>query len=319
MIEANEKCLMKDFNEYFKFEQITGNEDSLQRWVVVPDLNRPGLELSGFFEHTEPRRIVVMGDKEMAYVEHMTDEQQRYVFDRLTDGWTPGIILARDYECPEILFEIANYKNFPIFKSSLKTYRLMVDVIGYLDEMLSPADSIHGVLISVFGKGVLITGESGMGKSETALELIRKGHVLVADDRVDVRRVHNTVVGHAPFLLKGMLELRGIGIIDVARMFGASSLLDSTRVDFVVYLEKWKDGKEYKRVGIEEQEFMHVLGIDVPQLVFPVKEGRNLAVLIEAAVTDFTLKEMGHDAGKDFDQRVYKYIEAINHGENVGG
>lgn len=306
------KCSMREVKNYFRFEQITGNDESLDRWVVVPDINRPGLELTGFFEHTEPRRIVIMGDKEMAYIDTISEEQQRYVFDRLTDGWTPAIIIARDYHCPPILKEIAAYKNFPIFTSEQKTYRLMVDIIGFLDEHLSPTDNIHGVLISVFGKGVLITGESGMGKSETALELIRKGHVLVSDDRVDIRRVHNTVIGYAPELLKGLLELRGIGIIDVARMFGASAMLDSTRIDFVVYLEKWDDSKDYKRVGIELNKVMTMLDIEVPQLLFPVKEGRNLAILIEAAVTDFTLKDKGFDAGSDFDRRVFDYIERQN-------
>lgn len=307
-MEYKQKCLMRDFKQYFNFEQVTGNQESLDRWVVVPDINRPGLELVGFFDHTEPRRIVVLGDKEIAYIRIMEEAHQREVFDRLTDGLTPSIILAHNHECPPILFEIATYKNFPIFRTPNKTYQLMVDVISYLDEQLSETDTIHGVLISVFGKGVLITGESGMGKSELGLELIRKGHVLVADDRVDVQRVHNTIYGHSPMLLKGLLELRGIGIIDVGRMFGASALLDSMRIDFVVYLEKWQDGKAYKRVGVDETSSMGILGLQVPKMIFPVKEGRNLAVLIEAAVTDFTLKEKGIDASKEFDDRVYQFI-----------
>ncbi len=299
---------MRKFNEYFKFKQITGNEESLDRWVVVPDVNRPGLELVGFFEHTEPRRINIMGDKEMAYIKTMDEITQREVFDKLTDGYTPGIIIARSYPCPPILFEIAQYKNFPIFSTNMKTYQLMVDVISFLDEQLAEMDTLHGVLMNVFGKGVLITGASGMGKSEVGLELIRKGHVLVSDDRVDVRRVHNHIVGIAPTLLKGMLELRGIGVIDVQRMFGASALLDHARIDFIVYLEKWQEGKAYKRVGVDITNHTTIMGIDVPQLILPVKEGRNLAVLIEAAVTDYTLKQKGIDAAKEFDERVYQYI-----------
>lgn len=311
-MEYSNRCTMRKVKEYFKFEQLCGNDDALNRWVVVPDLNRPGLELSGFFEHTEPRRIVVLGDKEMAYIQTMNDEHQRYVFEKLTDGWTPSIIITRSHDCPPILMDVAKSKNFPIFRTILKTYQLMVDVISYLDEQLSESDTIHGVLINVYGKGVLITGESGMGKSELGLELIRKGHVLIADDRVDVRRIHNTIYGSAPELLKGYLELRGIGIIDVERMFGASALLDSMRIDFVVYLEKWQDGKAYKRVSIDSQFSMPILGIDIPKMVFPVKEGRNLSVLIEAAVTDFTLKEKGIDAAKSFDDRVYNYIVQQN-------
>ncbi|HLV49580.1 MAG TPA: HPr(Ser) kinase/phosphatase [Erysipelothrix sp.] len=311
-----EKCTMRKFNEYFKFEQITGNEESLNRWVVVPDVNRPGLELVGFFEHTEPRRINILGDKEMAYIEKMDEGFQRQVFDRLTDGYTPAIIIARDYDCPVILHEIAQNKNFPIFRTKVKTYQLMVDVISYLDAQLSETDTLHGVLMSVFGKGVLITGDSGMGKSEVGLELIRKGHVLISDDRVDVRRVHNDIIGFAPILLKGMLELRGIGIIDVPKMFGASALLDQARIDFIVYLEKWQDGKVYKRVSMEGNTSRSIIGVDVPQLVFPVKEGRNLAVLIEAAVTDFTLKEKGIDASSEFDERVLQFIVDQNNQNN---
>jgi len=311
-MEYSNRCTMRKLTEYFKFEQLCGNNQALDRWVVVPDLNRPGLELSGFFEHTEPRRIVVLGDKEMAYIQTMGAEHQRYVFEKLTDGWTPSIIITRSHECPPILMEVAQAKNFPIFRTTLKTYQLMVDVISYLDEQLSESDAIHGVLMSVYGKGVLITGESGMGKSELGLELIRKGHVLIADDRVDVRRIHNTIYGSAPELLKGYLELRGIGIIDIERMFGASSMLDTMRIDFVVYLEKWQDGKAYKRVSMDSQFSMPILGIDIPKMVFPVKEGRNLSVLIEAAVTDFTLKEKGIDAAKSFDDRVYDYIVQQN-------
>lgn len=312
MTIIEEKCTIRKLKEYFKFEQITGNDESLNRWVVVPDVNRPGLELVGFFEHTEPRRINIIGDKEMAYIGQMPHDVQREVFERLTDAYTPAIVFARNYECPEILFEIAQAKNFPIFKTSIITYQLMVDIISFLDSELAVRDTLHGVLISVFGKGVLITGESGMGKSEVGLELIRKGHVLVSDDRVDVKRVHNDIIGFAPPLLKGLLELRGIGIIDVMRMFGASSMLDEARIDFIVYLEKWQDGKAYKRVSMDDNSYSNILDIEIPQLVFPVKEGRNLAVLIEAAVTDFTLKEKGIDAGAEFDERVYNYIVAQN-------
>ncbi len=310
MSTLEEKCTIRKIKDYFKFEQITGNDESLNRWVVVPDVNRPGLELVGFFDHTEPRRINILGEKEMAYINQMPEDVQRDVFEQLTDSYTPAIILARNYDCPPILFEIAQNKNFPILKTPTITYQLMVDIISFLDKELAETDTLHGVLISVFGKGVLITGDSGMGKSEVGLELIRKGHVLISDDRVDVKRVHNDIIGFAPHLLKGLLELRGIGIIDVMRMFGASSMLDETRIDFVVYLEKWQDGKAYKRVGMDETSFMNVLDIEIPQLVFPVKEGRNLAVLIEAAVTDFNLKERGIDAGAEFDERVYNYILA---------
>lgn len=311
-MEAEGKVTIRQLQDYFRFEQLTGNEQSLSRWVIVPDVNRPGLELAGFYKHTEPRRIVIIGDKEQAYIETLSVEIQKERFEQLTDGYTPTIILTHHRECPAVLMEIAGYKNFPIFRTPLTTSRLMVDLISFLDEHLAPSDSIHGVLISVYGKGVLICGESGMGKSETALELIRKGHILVADDRVDVVRVHNSIIGHSPELLQGMLEIRGIGIIDVAKMFGASALLSSAQIDLVVSLEKFDSSAEYARVGIENEQFMHILEVDVPKIVLPVKEGRTIAVLIESAVTNFRLKEMGFDSAKAFENRVYDYIEKQN-------
>ena len=188
----------------------------------------------------------------------------------------------------------------------------MVDIIGYLDDKLSPMDNIHGVLISVFGKGVLITGESGMGKSELALDMIRRQHVLIADDRVDVRRVHNTLIGQAPELLKGMLEIRGIGIIAIVQMFGASAFLEEATIDVNIHLEKWNDTKEYQRVGNEKVEYLRVLGVEVPKLTFPVKEGRNLSVLVESAIIVFSLKQRGINSAKEFENRVYDYIQKQN-------
>ena len=312
MSEYEKSVTIKEVKDFFEFAQLTGDEQSLSRWVIVPDVNRPGLELTGFYEHAEPKRIVILGDKEMAFIHTLSHEEQWERFDRLTDPWTPAIIVSKNHQLPEVLKELGMRKNFPIFSSPLPTFRLMVDVISYLDEKLAPSDNLHGVLMSVYGKGVLITGESGMGKSEIALELIRKGHVLVADDRVDVTRVHNTIIGRSPELLQGVLEIRGIGIIDIVKMFGASSTLEKMQIDFVVNLEHWNSDKEYARVGIEEDTFMNILDLDIPQILFPVKEGRNMAVLIESAVTDFTLKQMGIDSSKEFEQKVYDFIQKQN-------
>ncbi|TFG83541.1 MAG: HPr(Ser) kinase/phosphatase [Erysipelotrichales bacterium] len=311
-MEFEGRALMSDMKKFFDFEQLTGNDDALSRWVVVPDINRPGLELTGYFEYTEPKRVVILGTKELTYIQLMSESDQRNVFDRLTDEYTPAIIISRQLECPPILYDISQSKNFPIFRTPLPTYRVMVDVISYLDEKLSPADNIHGVLMNVFGKGVLITGESGMGKSEIALELIRKGHILVADDRVDVVRIHNTIFGQAPELLRGMLEIRGIGIIDVTSMFGAAALLERTKVDFVVNLQKWDDKIEYDRLGIDDDGILNILDLTVPRLIFPVKEGRNMAVLVESAVIDFTLKQKGINSAKEFEKRVYDFIANQN-------
>ncbi|MEG0076771.1 HPr(Ser) kinase/phosphatase [Anaerorhabdus sp.] len=312
MEELEGKVMIRELVDYFKFEQVTGDEESLNRWVIVPDLNRPGLELAGFFKENETRRIVIIGDKELAYIETLDEATQFERFKIITDAYTPMIVFSRNREVPSILIDVAKQMNFPIFKSDLPSYRLMVDLVAFLDERLAPSDSLHGVLISVFGKGVLITGESGMGKSEIALELIRRGHVLVADDRVDVSKVHNNLIGHSPELLIGMLEIRGIGIIDVAKMFGASSLLAKDNIDVVIKLEKYDDKMDYARVGIEEDKHTNILDIQVPTIILPVKEGRSMAVLVESAVTNFQLKEAGFNSAKEFEERVLRYIETQN-------
>ncbi len=313
-MEIKGKVLVRDMVKQFCFEQVTGNDKSLDRWVVVPDLNRPGLELAGFFKQDEMRRVLIMGDKELTYIESLSEEIQRERFKKLTDEYTPMLVLSRNRACPPILKEVADSVGFPVFKSCLPSYRLMVDLVTYLDEHLAPTTNLHGVFISVFGKGVLIVGESGMGKSEVALELIRRGHVLIADDRVDIARVHNNLVGHAPELLYGMLEIRGIGIIDVIKMFGASALLQKANIDLVIRLEKFDSSKEYARVGNEQDQFTDVLGIDVPTLTLPVREGRTMAILVESAVTNFQLKQAGFNSAKEFERRVYEYIQKKNEG-----
>lgn len=300
---------ISQIHDYFKYEQICGDQESLKRWVIVPDVNRPGLELAGFYKHTEPKRIVIIGEKEQAYIKTLTIETQKERFEHITDPYTPCIIITKNKECPEILMNIAKERNFPIFRTEMPTYRCMVDLISFLDAKLAPNDSLHGVLINVYGIGVLLTGESGMGKSEIALELIKKGHILVADDRVDVSRIHNSIVGRAPELLQGMLEIRGIGIIDVAKMFGASAVLERNEVDLVIYLQKYDSKIEFDRVGIEDEKFMNILDVDVPKIELPVKEGRSMGVLVESAVTNFRLKQIGFNSAKEFEKRVLEFIK----------
>lgn len=311
-MDFERKAKISDFKKFFNLTQITGNDEALNRWAIVPDINRPGLELAGYFEHTEPRRIIILGTKEMSYMSEVPEDLLRERLERLTDEYSPAIVISKNMECPELLREIAESKNFPILISDQPTYRLMVDVVSYLDEKLAPSDNIHGVLLSIYGKGVVITGDSGVGKSETALELIRRGHVLVADDRVDVTRIHNTIFGKAPEILRGMLEIRGIGIIDVTKMFGASSSLDNSEIDVIIHLEKWDDQKQYERVGIEEEVLENILGLEIPKTTIPVRDGRNIAVLVESAVTNFNLKLRGINSAKEFEQRVYDFIKNQN-------
>lgn len=308
-MDQERKCVISEIKKQLNLEQICGDDYSLQRWVIVPDINRPGLELAGFFDYTEPHRIVVLGLKEMAYIKQLDADIQRQRFEQITDGWTPAIVIANGLDCPQILKEVARYKNFPIFVSNHTTSNLMIELTTFLDEKLSPVEYVHGVLVNIYGKGVLLTGESGMGKSEIALELIRKGHILIADDRVDIILAHGQLYGSAPELLRGMLEIRGIGVINVGMMFGASSNMSRSMIDFVIHLEIWDDSKDYLRVGIEDSEKFVCHGIELPRLVFPVRESRNLAMLVESAVIDFTLKRRGFNSSTDFEQRVYDEIK----------
>ena len=219
------------------------------------------------------------------------------------------MIITHNKEIPPVLKEVANSQNFPIFRMPGNTYRAAVDLITYLDEKLAEEITMSGVLMSVYGKGVLLLGESGMGKSEIAMELIRDGQVLIADDRVDVQRIHNRIIGHAPSLLKGMLELRGIGIVDVARMYGINSLADSHDVDMVIRLVPFNPDAEYERLGEVVEQYTDVLGVEIPTIILPVSPGRSMYMLIEAAVMDFMLKNEGYNSSTAFKDRLYTYLE----------
>lgn len=306
------KITVKDLVEYFNFEQVIGDEQSLNREITIADTNRPGLELAGFFDYSQKRRIIVFGDKEIEYIKVMSEEQKEKSFDFLTSLETPMLIISKRHECPEKLKSIASAKNFPILRSIQPTSRLITSIVSYLDECLAPMDCFHGVLLSMNGKGVMIRGESGIGKSEVALELVRRGHQLVADDRVDCYQIHNNIVGRAPKILEGMLEIRGVGIIDVARMYGANTTLPRANVDVVVELTPWDSNANYDRVGIENTKYEDILDVEVPKIILPVREGRSMGIVIESAVANIVLKEKGFDSAKEFEKRVLGFIDVQN-------
>lgn len=314
---ADKKVTVKNLKDHLGYVQVTGDEEALKREITVADTNRPGLELSGYYHYSQRERTVVLGKKEMGYIQRMSEEAQQSSFDFLTQDETPCIIIAHGASCPKILCEIAQRKNFPVLCTNEDTYRAIIDTVMYLDEKLAPVTSLHGVLVQIYGKGVLLTGESGMGKSEIALELVKKGHLLVADDRVDCFLIHKKIVGQSPQVLKEMLEIRGVGIINVAKMFGISSVLDKTNVDLNIHLEQWSAEKDYDRVGIEEKKYKDILGISIPKLELPVKEGRSMAVIIESAVTNYLLSSMGMDSAKEFEERIIRYIAANKEEDDV--
>ena len=306
---ADKRVTVKEFADYFQFEQLTGDEQSLKRGIELTDTNRPGLELAGFFDYSQAKRLVILGDKEIAYIATMSEKAQKRSFDFLTGEETPAIVITRGHECPKILRECALEKNFPVFCCEEKTNHTIVNIITWLDERLAKSVSVHGELLIIYGIGVMICGESGMGKSEIALELIKRGHQLVADDRVDCYRIHNHLVGRSPQLLEGMLELRGVGVINIARMYGVGAVAHKANVDIQITLEEFDPRANYDRVGIEEKKMVSILDVDVPKITIPVREGRSMGVIIESAVTNYMLAKDGLDSAKEFEQRVLEFIE----------
>lgn len=299
---------VKDITEYFDYEVLSGEGSAFERNIDIADTNRPGLELAGYFHHSQKGRIVILGEKETEYIKTMEVKAKNIAFDFITSSETPAIIISRNLECPSELLEIAKAKNFPLLRSSVATSRLIINLVSYLDERLCDTDAFHGVLMSIFGKGVMIRGESGMGKSEVALDLIRRGHQLVSDDLVECSQVHNTIIGTAPKLLKGMLELRGIGIIDVNKLYGATATLPKAEIELVIELKMWNPDDDYDRVGIEEPQFEELLDVQVPKIVLPLRGGRSMSIIIESAVSNMILKSTGYDSAKEFEHKVLNMI-----------
>ena len=288
--ELNKRVYVYQIKEQLDLVQLTGNEESLKRWVIAPDINRPGLELSGYLESNDLKRVVILGTKEFEYMCKFDYRTQRERFEVITDSYTPCIILSGGFTDMASLMDLAREKNFPIFRYDGVTYQLIVDLVSFLSEKLAPSDSIYGVMMNIYGKGIMITGKSGIGKSELALDLINRGHMLVADDRVDVTRVHKSIICTAPTILKRMLEIRGVGIVDVTRTFGANAYLNRCQLDFVIKLVKYDESMESDRLN-------------------PINEGKQLSVIIEAAVSSYLLTKLGFNANEDFKSRYREELE----------
>lgn len=262
-------------------------------------VERPGLQLAGFFTYFDPKRIMVFGLSEYEYLRTFSEEERKSRIARLFDfGELPCIILSRDLPAPNELLLLARQTGCPILRSSKITTDIVSDLYSYLNRLLAPSVAEHGVLMEVFGVGMLLTGNSGVGKSETAMELIKRGHRLIADDNVIIKEIANELYGTSPDIIRYFMELRGIGIINVKSMYGSGSVLDEKKVEIVVQLEHWQQGKEYDRVGDAEQTAEY-LGVKVPKITIPVSPGRNLAIVIEVAARNFRLKSMGYDASEE--------------------
>lgn len=311
--ELSKRVYVREIKEHMELEQLTGNDEALERWVIAPDVNRPGLELSGYLESNDLKRVVILGTKEFEYMSKMDADTQRERFEIITDSFTPCIILSDAFIGMDTLFELCNSKNFPVFRYEGKTYQLIVDLVSFLSEKLAPSDNLYGVMMSIYGCGVMITGHSGIGKSELALDLINRGHMLVADDRVDVSRVHKSIICWAPEILQRMLEIRGLGVVDVTRMFGVNAYLNRCQLDFVIKLVNYDENLQADRLNPINQT-IDILGLEVPMLVIPITEGKQLSVIIEAAVSDYLMKKQGYDFNEEFKQRQRQML--MEKGEN---
>ncbi len=287
-----------------KLENLTPDIDISKIKITQPDINRPALQLAGYFEHFEATRLQIIGFVEYSYMASLAPERKREVFEKLLNHNIPAIVFCRELKPDPLFMEIAVAHHIPLLMTKKATSAFMAEAIRWMNVKLAPMISVHGVLVDVYGEGVLITGESGIGKSEAALELIKRGHRLVTDDVVEIRKVsEDTLIGTAPDITKHFIELRGIGIIDVKTLFGVSSVKDTQNIDLVIRLEDWDKDKEYDRLGLEE-EYTEYLGNKVVCHNIPIRPGRNLAIICESAAVNHRQKKMGYNAAQELYQRV---------------
>ena len=279
-----------------------------EREVNVPDVNRPALQLAGFYDRFDSNRVQIIGNVEDRYVHTHTPEQRLEMYDQLLQHPIPCIVFCRSIMPEEPFLKMAVERGVPIFSTVKHTSEFMAEIIRWMNVRLAPCISIHGVLVDVYGVGVLIMGESGIGKSEAALELIKRGHRLVTDDVVEIRKVSDeTLVGSAPNITKHFIELRGIGIVDVRSMFGVQSVRETQNIDLVITLEDWSRDKEYDRLGLEEQ-YTEFLGNKVVCYRIPIRPGRNLAIIVESAAVNHRQKQMGYNAAQELYKRVQENL-----------
>lgn len=300
---------LTDFIEKMNLKNVTPDVDLSDKYITVPDINRPALQLAGYFDHFDSVRVQIIGYVENSYLQTLTPERKKEIYAQLLSYGVPCIIFTSDILPEEELLQQANVKGTPILTTSKKTSPLLAEVVRWLNVQMAPCISIHGVLVDVYGVGVLIRGESGIGKSEVALELIKRGHRLVTDDAVEIRKVSDdTLVGSAPNITRHMIELRGIGIVDVKSLFGVQSIKETQSIDLVITLEDWEKGKEYDRLGLEE-EYTEILGNRVQCHTIPIRPGRNLAVIVESTAINHRQKKMGYNAAQELYRRLQESLQ----------
>ena len=276
--------------------------------IDTADLNRPGLQITGFFDYFDPSRIQVFGMVENTYLAGLSSEVRYNSLKRLFEKQISAVILTRNSNASAEMLKLAEEFETPVLRTSQPTSSFTSSLNAYLNVELAPRITRHGVLVEVYGQGVLILGESGVGKSETAVELIKSGHRLVADDAVEIKKVSSkSLIGVSPDIIRHFIEIRGIGIVDVKNIFGMGAVKESEKIDMIIHLEAWEKGKQYDRLGLVD-EYTNILGLDIPSLTIPVKPGRNLAVIFEVAAMNNRQKRMGYNAAEELNRRITDQI-----------
>jgi HPr kinase/phosphorylase len=305
---VSENVTVQELVDKVRLKVLQGKE-YLQRTIVTSDISRPALEFAGYFKHYPAVRIQLLGITETSFAKDLTHEQREEYMTKMCTPQTPCFVISTNLPVPAELKKAAADAKIPILGTHLTSSQILSNMTSYLLERLAPRKSLHGVLIDISGVGVLITGDSGVGKSETALELVRRGHRLVADDRVEVyARDEQTLVGTAPQILKHLMEIRGIGIIDVSTLYGTGAIMPSDNIDLIVHLETWTPDVQFDRLG-DRGDTQTIQGVIVPKVSVPVKTGRNLAIIIESAAMNYRAETMGYDATETFDRNLKQLIK----------
>ena len=300
--------LVKEFN----LEVVYASTDYESIRLTVEDVSRPGLQLAGYFDHFEPMRLQILGNVEVSYIQKETPQERAAIFDQFFSYKPPALLYARNFPVDPQCLEMARKHSITILRSGEATASLASNIIAYLRSALAPRITRHGVLVEVYGEGLLLVGDSGVGKSETALELLKRGHRLIADDAVEIRKLSNaSLVGTAPDLIRNYIELRGIGIINVAKLFGMGAVRTENEINLVVNIVPWNTQEPYDRLGLEDQ-YTEILGVQVPVNPIPVTAGRNLAVILEVAAMNNRQRKLGYNPAKEFTDQIDNHFNQMN-------
>ena len=299
-----QSILLTELVEEFSLEVVYRATDYDKIRLTVEDVSRPGLQLAGYFDHFEPMRLQVMGNVESSYIQKLSPDERAITFDRFFSYKSPALLVSRNSAVDPVCLEMAKKHNVTLLRSKEATSTIVSAIIAYLKSALAPSITRHGVLVEVYGVGMLLLGESGLGKSEAAVELLKRGHRLVADDAVEIRRVSTgSLMGTAPKLIRNYVELRGIGIINVAKLFGMSAVKDENPIDLVVNIVPWNNHENYDRLGLEDK-FTEILDVKIPMNTIPITPGRNLAVILEVAAMNNRQRRMGYNPAKEFTEQM---------------